>query len=72
MMGIGFGLSPIFMLTSSEGSAPVLPWILEDGTWNDAKYWVDTALWIDELVWILSTGYWADTGNWVDSELWAD
>jgi hypothetical protein len=22
-------------------------WILDDGTWNDTKLWVDTAQWID-------------------------
>jgi len=27
---------------------PSIPWILEDGTWNDNNFWVDTENWIDD------------------------
>ena len=47
MMYDGFGGQQDYFNFLICGVIPVDQWILEDGTWDDLNYWVDTAIWND-------------------------
>ena len=52
-----------------------LPWILQQGSWNDGGLWYDTSVWNDGDAgnnWILVTGYWNDNNEWIDIAGWND
>jgi hypothetical protein len=71
MFGLGLALSFCF-LQGPQSTPSGIPWVVETGVWDDAKYWVDEDLWIDGIAWILDTGYWDDARYWNDSALWID
>lgn len=48
-------IEPIIQDIVSIAVSPIIPfpegplsnWILDDGTWDDTKFWIDTAVWMD-------------------------
>lgn len=37
----------LYLFGRDEIEVPIADWILEDGTWNDSNYWLDSEVWKD-------------------------